>query len=250
MTHIKLRNIDLTIPVFDVTNRSLKRKILSVASRRRFGSDGSGQIHINVLKNFSLEINEGDRIAVLGRNGAGKTSFLRLLNGVYPPTNGSLDVSGKVNSLIDISLGINENSTGRENIFLRGALIGMSRDDIVEKMEEIINWADLESFIDLPLRTYSTGMQLRLAFSIATLIVPEILILDEWLSVGDAEFAQKAEKRTHELIHQSQIFIVATHSEHVARNFCNRAIWVDGGEIVMDGPSDIVADKYFNNTDR
>jgi lipopolysaccharide transport system ATP-binding protein len=248
MTQIKLNNVGLEVPVYDISSRSLKKSLLSFAGNNRFSFNKSGNISVNVLTALNIEINQGDRLAVLGKNGAGKTSFLRLLNGVYPPTEGNMKLEGEISSLIDISLGIDENATGRENIYLRGALIGMTRKEIVAEMDAIIEWADIANFIDMPLRTYSSGMQLRLAFSIATLIAPEILILDEWLSVGDADFAKKAEVRMHELVNKSHIFVIATHSEHVAHHFCNRAIWMENGKIIMDGTSKIVSDAYFNSS--
>lgn len=147
--------------------------------------------------------------------------------------------------MIDISLGTDPEATGRENIYLRGALLGMTKSEINRSVNEIIEFSELGNFIDMPLRTYSTGMHLRLAFSVSTIVCPEILLMDEWLSVGDEGFKQKAEKRLSELVQATNILVVASHSKQLILNTCNRVIWLEHGQIRMDGDAQEVCTAYF-----
>jgi lipopolysaccharide transport system ATP-binding protein len=169
---------------------------------------------------------------VLGHNGAGKSTLLRVISGVYEPTGGSILVKGKVNSLIDLSLGMDSEATGIENIFLRGALLGLNRRWLSAKVKEIVDFAGLGNFIEMPLRTYSTGMQMRLAFSIATLQQPEILLMDEWLTVGDADFQEKAQQRLQEIIKKTSVLVIATHSPELVQQVCNRMIQLERGALI------------------
>ena len=149
---------------------------------------------LGLCKIFVLDLKEGDRLGVVGHNGAGKSTLLRVISGVYEPIEGCLDIKGKITSMIDLSLGMDGEATGIENIYLRGALLGFNRQWLSSKVSDIVDFAGLGDFIRMPLRTYSTGMQMRLAFSIATLVQPEILLMDEWLNVGDAEFQERAQE--------------------------------------------------------
>ena len=170
---------------------------------------------------------------------------MRLINGIYPPTSGIRHVSGLVGSLIDISLGTDPEATGRENIYLRGSLIGIDRDTLDENISEIIDFSELGDFIDLPLRTYSSGMCMRLAFSISTTIKAEILLMDEWLTVGDEQFQSKAEGRINSLLKDSNILVLASHSRELIKKTCNRVIWLEHGRVKLDGSVDSVIHKYF-----
>ena len=169
---------------------------------------------------------------MIGHNGAGKSTLLRVISGVYEPTGGSVVVSGKVNSLIDLSLGMDGEATGIENIFLRGALLGFKRRWLSTKVKEIVDFAGLGDFIEMPLRTFSTGMQMRLAFSIATLEQPEILVMDEWLTVGDADFQEKAQQRLNEIVKKTSILVIATHSPELVQRVCNRMIKLERGDLI------------------
>ena len=181
-----------------------------------------------------------------GHNGAGKSTLLRVLSGVYEPSFGAVKVDGAVGSLIDISLGIDLEATGRENIYLRGSLLGLSTKQILSKYDEIVEFSELGDFIDLPLRTYSSGMHLRLAFAVSTILNPEILLMDEWLSVGDEGFRQKAELRLNEIVQATKILIIATHSKDLILKTCNRALWLEHGKVRMDGCAKSVCSSYFS----
>jgi lipopolysaccharide transport system ATP-binding protein len=198
------------------------------------------------LSDLSFKLNENDRVGLLGHNGAGKSTLLRTVSGVYSPTEGSVRVEGTVGSLIDVSLGINPEATGRENIYVRGQLLGLTKAQINKHYDEIVQFADLGDFTEVPVRTYSTGMHLRLAFSVSTVVRPEILLMDEWLSVGDEGFRAKAENRLAELLTDTKILIIATHSRSLIQQVCNRAIWLEHGQVKMDGSAEEVSKAYFD----
>ena len=245
MAYIKFNNISIDIPVFNANSRSLKNKIIRVASIGKLGNDTSGHIIVKALKNLNFELKNGDKLGLIGSNGAGKSTLLRAISGVYPPTKGKAIIQGYVASLIDISLGIDPEATGRENIFLRGALLGIMKEEMNEIIDEIIEFSDLNEFIDMPVRTYSSGMHLRLAFSVSTIIKPEVLIMDEWLSVGDENFKNKADTRLAELVNSTDILVIASHSSELIKKNCNRVIWLENGEIKMDGNPNEICSLYF-----
>ena len=200
---------------------------------------------MRALQNINLEFKHGDRVGLLGHNGAGKSTLLRVLSGVYKPTSGQVAINGQVASLIDVSLGIDSEATGRENIFIRGALLGLRKKQINEQLEEIIKFSELGDFIDMPVRIYSSGMHLRLAFSVSTVIRPEILIMDEWLSVGDESFKYKAESRMQKLLESTSILIIASHSKELLLKTCNRIILLDHGLVKTDSDPEVVCNEYF-----
>jgi lipopolysaccharide transport system ATP-binding protein len=242
---ILIANATIKFPVFNATSRSLTSQLLRSATGGKLDSDASGRVSITGIDNLSLRIMEGERVALLGHNGAGKSTLLRTLSGVYWPESGTASVQGVVGSLIDLSLGINSEATGSENVYIRGALLGLSRSRIKEIYDEIVEFSELGQFINMPVRTYSSGMLLRLAFAISTVIRPDILLMDEWLSVGDESFQQKAEARLTELVNESKILVIASHSRGLIEKTCTRAIWLDHGQIKMDGPADQVTTAYF-----
>lgn len=245
MAHITFRNVSISFPVFNATGRSLTSSLLKVATGGKLDSDPSGRVSVRALSGIDFSITEGEKVALLGHNGAGKSTLLRSLGRVYAPTAGSAEIVGEVGSLIDISLGINPEATGKENVFIRGRLLGLSKDEIQSKYQEIVGFAELGGFMEMPVRTYSSGMHLRLAFAVSTVVRPEILLMDEWLSVGDADFQIKAESRLKELVSETKILILATHSRKLVEAVCNRAIWLDHGKIKMDGPVGDVSKAYF-----
>ncbi len=245
MSRIKLHNVCVDIPVFNSQGRSLKKTIMGFATGGKIGLNESGRTIIKSLSNINLEIANNERVGLLGHNGAGKSTLLRVLGGVYTPSSGYAEINGKVGSLIDISLGIDSEATGLENIFLRGALLGISKKKIEQELENIIEFSELGDFINMPVRTYSTGMHMRLAFAVSTMITPDILLMDEWLSVGDQGFQDKAEKKLSELVNRSNILVIASHSRELIEKCCDRAIWLEHGSIVMDGPSSEVCNCYF-----
>lgn len=246
MAHISLKSVQIDIPIFNANGRSLTSRILETATGGRLDSDPNGRVHVRALDGVSLEISNGERVAIIGHNGAGKSSMLRTLAGVYAPTKGEVSVEGTVASLIDLALGINPEATGRENIYIRGQLLGLSKSNIHDSFDAVVGFADLGDFIEMPVRTYSTGMHLRLAFAVSTLVRPEILLMDEWLSVGDSDFQQKAEDRLATLVDESKILILATHSRELIHQVCNRVIWLEHGRVKRDGSPEQVLSEYFS----
>ncbi len=242
---IVFRDVSVHFPVFNASTRSFRKRVIQVATGGIVAPDHTGHIVVQALTNLNFGIRSGERVALFGHNGAGKTTLLGALSRIYAPTSGSAEISGAVGSLINISLGTDPESTGRENIFLRAAILGLGRDFIQKNLEEIIEFSELGDFIDLPVRTYSSGMQLRLAFAVSTMLRPEILVMDEWLSVGDKNFQSKAAARLDAMLRDTKILVLATHSRDLALRHCNRALWLEHGRIKLDGPVKDVAAAYF-----
>ena len=245
MARINFKNVSIEFPIFNATGRSLTSSILKVATGGKLDADPNGRVLVKALTDISFALREGDKVALLGHNGAGKSTLLRALGRVYAPTNGKAEIVGEVGSLIDISLGINPEATGRENVYIRGQLLGLTKQEISEKYSQIVEFAELGDFMEMPVRTYSSGMHLRLAFAVSTVVRPEIILMDEWLSVGDADFQHKAEERLRDLVSGTKILVIATHSRELVEAVCNRAIWLEHGQIIMDGVASEVASEYF-----
>lgn len=245
MASVEMNDVSVDFAIYNANARSLKQRLLKVATGGQIAADSDGRVVVRALSGINLHLRDGDRVGLLGHNGAGKSTLLRVLSGVYVPTSGMARIVGLAGSLIDISLGIDPEATGRENIYVRGSLLGMSKKEINDRIDEIIEFSELGDFIDMPLRTYSTGMHMRLAFSVSTVVRPEILIMDEWLSVGDEGFKQKAEDRMKDLVQSTNILIIATHSRHLAEQTCNRLIWLEHGKIRIDGEPGFVCGQYF-----
>ncbi len=201
------------------------------------------QQFILALKTLSFSIKNGERVGLVGRNGSGKSTLLRVLGGIYPPTEGVLQVQGQVSSMFNLSLGIQPDASGRDNIMIRGLIKGWSHSDIEAHMDDIIEFSELTNFIDLPLRTYSTGMRMRLLFAIATSFSPDVLLLDEWIGAGDSNFQSKAATRMNTLVKNAGIVVIASHNRSLIKRVCDRAIWLDGGEMKAFGEIDEVFDK-------
>lgn len=247
MSFISLKNVTVDIPIYNSQSRSLKKTFMGIASGDRIGLSEKGFSIVRSLNNINLEIKDGERIGLLGPNGAGKSTLLRVLGGAYIPTGGEALIEGKVGSLIDVSLGIDTESTGIENIYLRAALLQIPKKIVDDQLDSIISFTELGEFINMPVRTYSSGMHMRLAFAVSTMIRPEILLMDEWLSVGDLNFQKKAEKRLNDLIKRSSILVIASHSRQLIEKCCSRAILLENGQIKLDGPADTVCASYFGS---
>jgi len=211
-------------------------------------TDGAGTITVQALKGINLELAAGDRLALIGHNGAGKSTLLRVLSGAYEPSTGFAEINGRVSSLLDMTMGMDMELTGAENVILRGVFLGMTIAEARSCMSEVEAFSELGGFMHLPMRTYSSGMRLRLAFAISTVRTPDILLLDEFISVGDEAFARKARRRLEHMIDNSHIMVLASHSPDMLRQYCNRAVLLEGGRIVCDGTVDAVLDRYINNT--
>ncbi len=247
MSYIFLKNVTVDIPIYNSQSRSLKKTFMGFASGGRIGLSEKGFSVVRSLSNVNLEITDGERIGLLGSNGAGKSTLLRVLGGAYIPTSGEAEIRGKVGSLIDVSLGIDSESTGLENIYLRAALLQIPKRIVDEQLDSIVSFTELGEFINMPVRTYSSGMHMRLAFAVSTMIRPEILLMDEWLSVGDLNFQKKAENRLNELIKRSSILVIASHSRQLIEKCCTRAILLENGSIKLDGPVKEVCASYFGS---
>jgi lipopolysaccharide transport system ATP-binding protein len=245
MAKIVFEDVRVDFPIYNANGRSLKKRLIQVATGGQLGADQQGRVVVRALDGLNFTLNNGDRVGLIGHNGAGKSTLLRVLAGVYTPSSGSALIRGEIGSLIDISLGIDTEATGRENIYLRGALLGLERAEITERIGDITEFSELGDFIDMPLRTYSSGMHLRLAFAVSTIVRPEILLMDEWLSVGDEGFKHKAEIRMNDLIDATKILVIASHSKELLLKTCNRAIWLEHGKIRMDSDPETVSKAYF-----
>jgi lipopolysaccharide transport system ATP-binding protein len=244
---VELNNVEVVFPVYNAAILSLKNRVLGAVTGGKIYRAHDGAVIVKGLQDINLKINPGERIGLIGNNGAGKTTLLRVLSGIYQPTNGYAEIKGERVSLINIGLGIDVEATGRENILLRGVMMGMRLNAIKIISEEIIEFAGLGDFIDLPFRTYSTGMQLRLAFAVSTAVRPQILIMDEWLSTGDEEFKVRANRRLTEVVNVAEILILASHSRELLLNNCSRLIWLEHGKIRMDGEPEDIARQYFGH---
>jgi lipopolysaccharide transport system ATP-binding protein len=244
MPKITLRNATVDFPVYDASARSLKKAMFRGVVGTTIAERADGHLIIRGLDNVSFEINDGERMGLIGHNGAGKTTLLRVVSGIFEPTGGEAIIDGKCVSLINISLGIDPEATGKENIRLRGVMMGMRAREIAARYDDIAEFTGLGEFLDMPLRTYSTGMQLRLAFAVSTAVIPEILIMDEWLSTGDADFQERANERMRTIVDSSNILVLASHSAALIQDNCNRVIWLEKGRVLMDGPPDEVLRAY------
>lgn len=245
MAEIVLQEAGVQFALFGGKHQSIRSKFLATATGGQMAYDLSGNVVVRALENVSLAISDGERVGLLGRNGAGKSTLLRVLSKVYRPTSGTASISGSISSLIDISLGINPEATGRQNVYLRAAILGIQKKEIRARFDEIVEFSELGDFIEAPVRTYSSGMQLRLAFSVSTVFVPEILVMDEWLSVGDEDFKDKAEARLTEVVNASRILVLASHSRDLLERTCARGLLLQAGEVAMDGPILEVTERYF-----
>ena len=245
MAHIVLDKASVEVAIYNSRGRALKSEILrrTVGGGLQNDRDRSIQV-VKALSEVSFKANDGDRIGLVGGNGAGKTTLLRVLSRVYPPTSGHAVIRGRISSLIDLSMGMDNDATGYDNIEMRGIMLGLDRKQAQALVPDIENFSELGEFLSLPIRTYSSGMMLRLAFAVSTAVHPDILILDEVIGVGDAAFAEKAEKRLRSMIEKASILFLASHDDSTIKRFCNRTLWMKGGKLMMDGAPDEVLKAY------
>lgn len=241
---LELDDVGVDFPVFNAATLSLKNRVLSGMTGGRIERERDRHVIVRGLDGLTLTIASGERVGLVGHNGSGKTTLLRVLAGIYRPTQGHFRCVGTPTALINIGLGIDAEATGRDNILLRGMMMGLSPAQTRARMDEIIEFSGLGEFIDMPFRTYSSGMQMRLAFAVSTSVEPQILIMDEWLSTGDDAFRTKAEERMNNLLASTEILVLASHDAEMIRHTCNRVIWLERGRVKLDGPSDIVMSAY------
>jgi ABC-type polysaccharide/polyol phosphate transport system ATPase subunit len=246
LAEILLTDVVTEFPVYGA-QRSLRSALLGRAAGgilRRAGKGVGRRVIVRALDGVSLSVRHGDQLGILGNNGAGKSTMLRVLAGIYEPTQGSIRIEGQVSPLLTTAPGLAMEDTGYENIVTCGLLLGMTRDEIERKLPEIEAFTELSGHLSLPVRTYSSGMLVRLGFAIATAIDPEILLLDEGLGAGDARFAVRAAERVKALIQRSSIMVLASHSDRLISQMCKRAILLDHGRLIADGPTEEVLEVY------
>jgi lipopolysaccharide transport system ATP-binding protein len=231
LSRIVAQDLVVEFPIYDAGHRSLKKKLLSATTGGRIARDAGNRVIVRALDNVSFSMEAGDRIGLIGHNGAGKTTLLRVLSGIYEPVGGSLMVDGRVATLLDIYLGIDAEATGYENIWLRALMMGLRPADIDQKVTDIAEFSELGEYLDMPLRTYSAGMRLRLAFAVSTSVDADILLMDEWLSVGDSGFQPKAKQRMEELVARTKILVLASHDYSLLKSMCNRVLRLAHGKV-------------------
>ncbi len=246
MAHIELRNACVEFPIYNVNARSFKKRFLRLATGGTISKDANKTVVIRSLDNVSLTIQHGDRVGLIGHNGAGKSTLLRLIANIYEPTGGDRIVEGNISSILNLTQGIEVEYTGYENIMIRGTILGVSRKRIKEQMNEIAEMTGLGDYMAMPVRTYSLGMLVRLAFAISTSINPEILLIDEVFGAGDADFMQKAVAKMQNLLTQSSIVVLATHQDDLIRQFCNKVLLLDGGKVKFFGEPEEALKLYHH----
>jgi ABC-type polysaccharide/polyol phosphate transport system ATPase subunit len=245
MPFIDLERISVTIPIYNARGRALKSELLRRAVGANFASDKDPSVvAVQALDEVTLRIGHGDRVAIVGRNGSGKTTLLRVLSGIYPPTSGRAEIVGHVSSLTDLSVGMDPESSGYENIVLRGLILGLTRKEATKLIPDVEEFSELGEYLALPIRTYSAGMLLRLAFGVSTAVKPDILVLDEMISAGDAGFMGKAQRRLEQLIKNASIMVLASHDEALVRTLCPTAVWLHAGRLMAKGGTDEVLAQY------
>lgn len=236
MAKIILDAVNIEFPIYNVNARSFKKQFLRLATGGNVLKDSNQHIVVKSLDNLNLVIDHGDLVGLIGHNGSGKSTLLRLLAGIYEPTEGKVDISGHISTMLDITSGIEAEFTGYENIAIRGTLLGLSKKQIADKMQEIAAFTELGDYLKMPIRTYSSGMQVRLAFAISASIQPDILLIDEIFAAGDSSFMEKARQRMIALLQQSSIVVMATHSEELIKEFCNKLLLLESGRVKYYGP--------------
>jgi lipopolysaccharide transport system ATP-binding protein len=232
---ISCRDLTLRFPVYGVDARSLKKRLAAVTVGGRLGSH-AGVTEVTALSDVNLELKAGDRLGLVGHNGSGKTTLLRALSGAYEPDEGQVEVCGRIVPLLDINLGIDGSASGYDNIRLRGRIAGMSSREIEAKLDEIAEFTGLGPFLAMPVKTYSAGMQARLAFAAATAVDADVLLMDEWIAVGDADFKHLAHERLMKLVERAGVLVLASHEHELLRLYCNKVMRLEAGRAspVMD----------------
>ena len=243
MPSISLKKASVSFPIYGAGSASLKKTLAASVTGGRLGKETGVRV-VQALSDIDLELRSGDRLGLIGHNGAGKSTLLRLLSGIYEPTRGTATIRGRVAPVFDLGVGMDPEISGYENIIIRGLFLGQTRKQMLAKMDEIADFTELGEYLSMPLRTYSTGMRVRVAMGVVTSIDPEILLLDEGIGAVDAEFMKKARVRLQKLVERSGILVFASHSNEFLAQLCNSAMWIDHGQIRMHGDIEDVVRAY------
>jgi len=243
---ILVEGVSVFFPLYHGSSRSLKKTVMAAASGR-LGKDTQDRVVVRALRDVSFTLRGGDRLGLIGSNGAGKTTLLRTLAGIYEPVAGRVQVQGSLTALLDANLGMNLELSGRENIELRGLYSGLTRPMLARLEEDVTDFAGLGDFLDLPVRIYSAGMMVRLGFALATAIRPQILLMDEWILAGDAEFLERAGQRLEAMVRGADILVLSSHNAEIIRTWCSRVLWLEQGCVKADGPAESVLDAYLGH---
>src|SRR5438067_3421008 len=241
---LRLRDIAVEFPIYSGGSRSLKKVLFNRTTQGNLARDAHDRITVQALSDITLDMEHGDRLAIIGANGAGKSTLLKVLAGIYEPTRGQLHSSGQISALLTASVGLNPEATGRENIITRGMFMDVHPRDMRPRIDEIVEFTELGYYIDMPVRTYSAGMMIRLCFAVATSVRPQILLMDEWIAAGDAAFLNKARQRMEDFLASTSILVLDSHSVPLLKEWCNRAILLDHGRILAMGSVDEVGAAY------
>ncbi len=245
MASIELVDASVEIPIFNSRGRSLKTTLI-----RRVGgqveTDGRDVVTVKALRHVDLSLRPGDRLGLIGHNGAGKSTLLRVFAGSYEPSTGRADIHGTVSSLIDMEMGMDPELTGADNIIQRGVFLGMSLKEARRAIPNVAEFSELGPYLHLPMRTYSSGMRMRLAFATSTTRHPDILLFDEMISFGDASFAARARARLDAMLDRAKILVLASHDIDSIKAYCNRAVLLEAGTVVADGPIDELWQRYVD----
>jgi len=234
MAHLVFDHVTLQYPIYSAGSMSLRNQLVRVGTGGKLSKDSGNVVTITALDNVSFELKDGDSVGLIGHNGAGKSTLLRAMAGIYQPAKGKIIKQGKVGTIFEIGAGMDPELTGYENIFRMGMLLGLKKKEIVGMIPEIESFTDLGNFLAMPIRTYSSGMTMRLMFAVATAVQPEILLLDEMFGTGDAEFQERAEERMTKFINGAKIFVFASHSTDLVRKYCKRIFKLEHGTVVEE----------------
>ena len=238
---ISVENVEKSFKIYKDKGFTLKERVLFFKSRNAY-------VKNNILKGISFDIEKGDILGIIGKNGSGKSTLLKLITRIIYPDSGSIKINGKVSSLIELGAGFHPDMTGRENIYINASIYGLTKKEIDSKLDTIIKFSELEEFIDSPIRTYSSGMYMRLAFSVAINVEAEILLIDEILSVGDANFQAKCFRKMQELKDSGITIVIVSHDLHTMEKLCNKVIWIESGKIKRSGIPNEVLKEYIEHT--
>ena len=238
---ISVDNVEKSFKIYKDKGFTLKERVLFFKSRNAY-------VKNNILRGISFDIEKGDILGIVGKNGSGKSTLLKLITKIIYPDSGSIKINGKVSSLIELGAGFHPDMTGRENIYINASIYGLTKKEIDSKLDTIIKFSELEEFIDSPIRTYSSGMYMRLAFSVAINVEAEILLIDEILSVGDANFQAKCFRKMQELKDSGITIVIVSHDLHTMEKLCNKVIWIESGKIKRSGIPNEVLKEYIEHT--